>query len=182
MSTPEIPKNPNLVCEYISYEYAGNCADNIRFNDIALRSLDSFLGQPQRTLIIQDGTDRVEGFNLVLTEFRGWPATWGLSQRKSPARLRTISNHVLLTIESQVIDGRIQTAQRKENFNQNEYQRRFINRLVDIISWGIHEWAEHEFDQTLKDQSIFKRFREKGRFNEFWKNIEDVIVIPKKES
>lgn len=173
MKDPESSEHSPTLSSYIRYKYEGNCASRIQLNEKHLQTLVQLI-DPKRTLIIQEGIERIEGFSLYPMMARGWPTAFPFLKRKPRATLQTREDAVILHLNSQVIDGRIQQEQRQQNFDANTYQSRFAGALIELISGAIFWWGLNEI--ASKKRSLPKKITNLINFLQFWEKYKHQLV------
>lgn len=158
----------------IAYEYGGNCYSKISFDQKRLAALLQITDSPRRTLIIREGSERRDDFITIPFMHQGWPKIFPFLERKREFTTKQTENAFVLTINPQVIDGRIQEI--FKDFNTVLYKKAFAINLADIISMGIRRWSEGEMDEMLKGKSLWDKVKAKYAFSRFWQKNENQIV------
>lgn len=173
MRSPEANEGPPVLSSWVKYEYQGNCASKIQFNEGYLQVLIQAV-DPKRALVIREGIERIEGFSLCPMMARGWPTAFPFLERKPRATLQTTEDTVILHLNSQVIDGRIQQEQRRQNFDTNTYQSRFVETLIELMAGAIFWWGLNEI--ARKKRPLPEKITNLMRFLQVWEKHKKQLV------
>lgn len=170
--TEYLPEPPS---SRIRYEYGGNCCLQILFNQERIKALLQVINTPNKTLVIREGNERRDDFDMIPFMHKGWPVLFPTPERKGFSTIKQTEDLFVLAVNSQVIDGRIQ--ERCENFDTAQYQKVFTDILARTISWGISVWAIEEMNEALKGKSFLERAKGWWALVGFWRKDMGQMVI-----
>ena len=166
--------------EWIKYQYQGNFSNDIVFDNTLLKTMIQMMRRtPRKSFLITDGEESVERVETDVTSNN--LSNSFVTRHKQPAILAQEEGRVVLAINSQVIDGRIQEEQRNHfniqtsQENRRHYRDLFIDILTGIISAGIVRWALDEDEDTKK--RLFERLGfQNSKLRKFLKENRNLLV------
>lgn len=171
MKHPEVGSQPSTFpafADKIKYKYNGNYSQQMRLNPELLRKMHGIIGVPNKSFVIKDGNETPEGTEMHIIELG---QGYGVKQRKPICEIKKTKNEVILTINSQVIDGRVQDEQRGLDKDKKSgemlYQALFTTYLKASLAEGVSVWAFGElgrfplWQKFLKGKELGKLLLEK---------------------
>ena len=181
MRNPETQNAEELdPSRWIKYRYRGNFSNSVSLNDTLLREVIQ-ITKPEKVLLITDGTEGPER------------TTYGLGRKlleiipsqeiKLSRTLRETSTSIVLSINSRVIDGRLQETQRKKKQTQEWYKLSFENYLISLVTEAIRKWAVRSIHDK-PDSSLNKKdkARKMNELRDFWIKNGGKLVFKSGES
>lgn len=172
MKHPEVNSQPPTFPTFedkIRYEYNGNYSQQIRLNPAVLRKIHEIIGVPNKSFVIKNGSETPERTYYI--HMIGHEQGHEAKQRKPIFEIKKTKNEVILTINSQVIDGRVQDEQRNLDKDKKSgemlYQALFTTYLKASLAKGVSVWAFGElvsfpfWQRLLKGKKLGKLLLEK---------------------
>ncbi|MBI2405785.1 hypothetical protein HYV21_01925 [Candidatus Microgenomates bacterium] len=174
-SSPEEINNPSLFP--IRYEYSGNFYSDVNFNPEIIQRLIRIIGRPKTPLIIRDGNLSREDFiKIPVMDSRGWPTIIPLGENKPNVSIDRINDAIIASINSAVIDGRIQ--KEHPNFTLQIYKSSFIETLIKTISAAIFIWSLNIMVENLRGRPRWELATVPAAFLTFWVRNRKGIITP----
>lgn len=160
----------------IIWAYTGNYSQYISLNQGPLLRLIDIIGKSKTTLVIKDGKERIERTGIIV-KILGGSFMNGSEQTPDVKNLWNTNinkekQELEISINSQVIDGRI-----RDFYPMESYQRIFLQVLEEIILKGIISWAFYEAKEK-GFKNLFKNRKKNKELKEFFlKHGSEILLI-----